>query len=127
MAVIAALLGDNACGGLEQRKYSVACMRNYQYLAGIEQLLSLSFVLAYACGGCNGSGGSSAAGNKYVADNVNLHQVRSAGNAQRNSGGDDYQVAVFQQISLNRLLYCMVDKVVGGGHALLCHQRDNAP
>ena len=102
-------------------------MRNYQYLAGIEQLLSLSFVLAYACGGCNGSGVSSAAGNKYVADNVNLHQVRSAGNAQRNSGGDDYQVAVFQQISLNRLLYCMVDKVVGGGHALLCHQRDNAP
>ena len=127
MAVVAALLGDYSLGGLEQGEYCVAGARNYENLAGIELLLRFLLILAYAGGGGHGTSGRTRAGNENIADDVHLHKVGRAGYAQGNAGGDDYQVAVVQESGFHCLLDCVMDKVIGGGHALLRHQRNYAP
>ena len=97
VAVGTGFLGDDTGGLADERQLIVGGERHDQDLTGLELLGSLGCAAADADFALSVAAADTDTSQQAVTDHVDLNHVGSTGNTNRNTGGDNDQIAVLDQ------------------------------
>ncbi len=112
MRVFASLLRYKPRTGFNKRENAVVCLRNHKNIAGLIFADRLLIGRANAEVGGNASGANADAGNQYITDKLNLKQICSSRNSQRDAGCNNAEITVFYQIFISGYIDNMIKQIV---------------